>query len=86
MSLQGSHGACPAVVGDEEPSSWTTALTALLLTTTGCDYARLRHAVEWLIQSKGREANWFWRWKFRNIDTEVKFDPAKYGWAWVPSP
>jgi hypothetical protein len=51
--------------------------------TTGRN-ARLRGAVEWLIQSKGREANWFWRWKFRNVDSEVKFDPAKYGWSWVP--
>jgi hypothetical protein len=46
--------------------------------------ARLRPAIDWLIDSKGREASWFWRWKFRNIDTEVRFDPAKYGWAWVP--
>jgi hypothetical protein len=51
--------------------------------TTGRN-ARLPGAVEWLIQNKGREASWFWRWKFRNIDTDVRFDPAKYGWAWVP--
>jgi hypothetical protein len=82
--LQGSDGAWPAVVGDEEPSSWTTALTALLLATTRRDDARLRRAVDWLIHSKGREAIWFWRWKFRNLDTEVKFDPAKYGWPWIP--
>jgi hypothetical protein len=82
LNLQGRDGAWPAVVGDEEPSSWT--LTALLLTTTRRDDGRLRRAMEWLIQSKGREANWFWRWKFRNLDTEVKFDPAKYGWTWIP--
>lgn len=49
VSLQGSDDAWPAVVGDEEPSSWTTALTVLLLTATGHDDARLRRAVEWLI-------------------------------------
>jgi hypothetical protein len=38
----------------------------------------------WLLDAKGREANWFWRWKFRTVDNNVKFDPAKYGWSWVP--
>jgi hypothetical protein len=37
-----------------------------------------------LLDAKGREANWFWRWKFRTVDNNVKFDPAKYGWSWVP--
>jgi hypothetical protein len=82
-SLQGRDGAWPPVVGDEEPSAWTTALATLVLLTTGRN-SHLRGAIEWLIQSKGREANWLWCWKFRNLDTEVKFDPAKYGWSWVP--
>lgn len=84
LSFQGSHGAWPAIVGDDEPSAWTTALVILLLMITGYDNARLRCAVEWLIQNKGREANWLWRWKFRSVDTEVKFDPANYGWPWIP--
>lgn len=42
VSLQGSDDVWPSVVGDEEPSSWTTALTVLLLTATGHDDARLR--------------------------------------------
>jgi hypothetical protein len=52
--------------------------------TTGRSNAHLQRAVCWLLESKGREANWFWRWKFQNVDTEVKFDPAKYGWSWLP--
>src|SRR5215467_1002155 len=68
-SLQGRDGAWPAIVGDEEPSAWTTALATLVLLTTGRN-SHLRGAIEWLVQSKGREANWFWRWKFRNLDTE----------------
>lgn len=83
VSLQRSHGAWPAVVGDDEPSAWTTALATLQLMTTGHGNAHIRRAVEWLIQSKGREANWLCRWKFRTVDTEVKFDPAKYGWPWT---
>jgi hypothetical protein len=82
-SLQRKDGAWPAIVGDEEPCAWTTALAVLVLMTTGRN-ARLRGAVEWLIQSKGREANWFWCWRFQAVDNSVKFDPAKYGWSWIP--
>lgn len=82
--LQANDGGWPAVVGDEQQSSWTTALAALTLMTTGRCNAHLRRGVCWLIESKGREANWFWRWKFQNVDKEVKFDPTKYGWSWLP--
>jgi hypothetical protein len=78
-SLQRRDGAWPAVVGDEEPCAWTTALAVFVLMTIGRN-ARLRRAIDWLNESKGREASWFWRWKFRYIDSEVRFDPAKYGW------
>ena len=82
--LQASDGGWPAFVGDEQQSSWTTALAALTLMTTGHSNAQLQRAVGCLLESKGREANWFWRWKFQNVDKEVKFDPAKYGWSWLP--
>jgi hypothetical protein len=36
------------------------------------------------LDARGREAHWFWRWKFRTIDNKVKFDPTKFGWSWVP--
>ena len=29
------------------------------------------------------EAFWLWRLKFRTTDTNVRFDPSKYGWGWV---
>ena len=76
--LQANDGGWPAFVGDEQQSSWTTALAALtLLMTTGSSNAHLQRAVCWLIESKGREANWFWRWKFQNVDKEVKFEPRE---------
>src|SRR5438105_3769687 len=31
-----------------------------------------------------REAHWLYRLKFRTVDTQVRFDPHKYGWGWVP--
>jgi len=44
----------------------------------------LASAINWLLDAKGREASWLWRWKFQIIDNSVKFNPAKYGWSWVP--
>jgi hypothetical protein len=29
------------------------------------------------------EAFWLWRLKFRTTDTQVRFDPSKYGWGWI---
>jgi hypothetical protein len=45
---------------------------------------RVRAAIRWLVSAKGREANWFWRWKLRAVDNQVQIDPAKFGWSWVP--
>jgi hypothetical protein len=39
--------------------------------------------IQWLLNARGREANWFWRWKLRTVDNKVQFDPAKFGWSWV---
>jgi hypothetical protein len=39
--------------------------------------------IQWLIDSRGREATWLWRWKLRTVDNKVQFDPAKFGWSWV---
>jgi hypothetical protein len=38
----------------------------------------------WLTHSRGREAYWLWRWKFKLADTQARFDPDKYGWPWLP--
>jgi hypothetical protein len=32
---------------------------------------------------RGLEAHWFWRWKFKTADRNVRFDPDKYGWPWI---
>jgi hypothetical protein len=41
-------------------------------------------ALHWLLEGRGREANWLWRWKFRIADRDVRFNPDKYGWSWSP--
>jgi CubicO group peptidase (beta-lactamase class C family) len=43
----------------------------------------LTSAIHWLLEARGREANWFWRRKFQTFDTRVRFDPTKFGWGWV---
>lgn len=83
QSLQNRDGSWPAFVGDESEGCWVTALAVLSLITIGWDTAHVQLAIRWLLFAKGREANWFWRWKFQTVDKSVQFDPAKYGWSWV---
>lgn len=81
---QNTDGSWPAFVGDEPQGCWATGLATLALLATGRGLERIQSAIRWLIRSEGREANWFWRWKFQTVDASVKFDPTKYGWSWVP--
>jgi hypothetical protein len=37
-----------------------------------------------LVHSRPLEASWVVRLKFRLSDRQVRFDPTKYGWPWVP--
>jgi hypothetical protein len=82
---QNLDGSWPAFVGDEPLGCWTTALACLALQATGKGAQSISRAAHWLLHAKGREATWFWRWKFQTIDNSVRFDPAKYGWSWVPN-
>lgn len=84
LSLQNRDGSWPCIsVGDRE-GSWVTALALTALRAHGSAPDRMRNAVDWLTRSRGREAGWFWQWKFRTIDTSVPFDPSAFGWSWVP--
>jgi len=83
LGSQKGDGSWAPLLADEGDGCWTTALAALVLVALGAAPERLRYAIRWLLEARGREANWFWRWKFRTIDTRVKFDPSKYGWSWV---
>lgn len=83
-NLQNADGSWPAFAGDERDGCWTTALAMLTLLAVGGRSGALESATHWLVDAKGREANWFWRWKFQTVDKSVQFNPAKYGWSWVP--
>jgi hypothetical protein len=83
LKSQLRDGSWPAFRGDSE-GNWTTALAVCTLNLSG-DFAAARDkAVRWLVAEGGREGHWLWRWKFKTVDRNVKFDPDKYGWPWSP--
>ena len=83
LCLQRRDGGWPAFLGDSG-ASWTTAL-ALCALNQMTDFASTREkGFHWLIAERGREAHWFWRWKFKTVDRSAQFDPDKYGWPWSP--
>jgi hypothetical protein len=81
---QNRDGSWPIFASDEAEGCWTTSLAILTLLATRPRSEHIRAGVGWLLDATGREASWFWRWKFQMVDNGVKFDPAKYGWSWVP--
>ena len=83
LKMQMADGSWPAFPGDTE-SSWTTALavSALGLYENGAQ-ARAK-AVSWLLQARGKEAHWLWKWKFKLIERAAPIDPEKFGWPWMP--
>ena len=78
--LQNPDGSWPALAGDQRGCG-LTGLAALTLNNFGVA-SDVQQATVWLLQSRGKEAHWLWRWKFRARDTHVRFDPSKYGWPW----
>jgi hypothetical protein len=83
LSAQRADGSWPAFLGDSE-GSWATALALCTLNTTGDLAAAREKALRWLDAERGREGHWFWRWKFKTVDRNVRFDPDTYGWPWIP--
>jgi hypothetical protein len=83
LSLRNRDGSWPAFSGDEPEGCWATALAALGLMAVGNESTTFASGVRWLLNARGRETNWFWRWKFKTVDKSVQFDPEKYGWSWV---
>jgi hypothetical protein len=84
LRTQNPDGSWPAFEGDDPEGCWTTALAAIALRFFGAPSAPLEKAHRWLVSSKGREAHWFWKWKFRTVGRAVQFNPDKHGWPWFP--
>jgi hypothetical protein len=84
LKIQNPNGSWSAFEGDDPEGCWTTALAAITLRFSGAPSAPLEKSTLWLLDHKGREGHWFWKWKFRTADRAVRFDPDKYGWPWFP--
>jgi hypothetical protein len=86
LRQQRPSGAWSAVPDTDIPNAYPTALALLALRpyqTPAVQQAADR-AFEFLSGLQGRESHWLWQWKFRLFDRQVRFDPLKSGWPWVP--
>jgi hypothetical protein len=83
LHAQFTDGSWPSFIGDRD-SSWTTALAICVLNAANDSSGARERGLSWLLKTNGREANWFWRWKFKLADRAVRFDPDRYGWPWLP--
>jgi hypothetical protein len=84
LDRQLRDGSWAAFDGDAEPSG-LTGLALLTLGVLGAQGIYRQRAESWLVQTRGRESVWPWRWKFRTLDTTVRFDPGEFGWPWQPA-
>ena len=86
LGTQHRSGGWSALSNMEPLSAFHTALA--LLAIRPFPTASVRHAAdrgfEWLSELRGIESHWLWQWKFRLFDRQVRFDPSKSGWPWVP--
>jgi hypothetical protein len=84
IRIQNPDGSWPAFDGDDPEGCWTTAIAAITFHFLNRRSASLEKPMRWLLNHKGREGHWFWKWKFRTVDRAVQFNPDKYGWPWFP--
>lgn len=84
LRLQNPNGSWPAFTGDDGEGSGLSALGVMALINNGEIPLQAERGLKWLLDSKGKESNWLWRWKFRTTDTHVRFNPDKFGWPWMP--
>ncbi|MBV9084611.1 MAG: hypothetical protein JOZ62_18200 [Acidobacteriaceae bacterium] len=78
-------GCWPSADPGSPPGNWATALAVNALLHLSPEHPASRSGLQSLVDAKPQEASCLWRLKFRTMDTHVRFDPAKYGWSWVPN-
>ena len=84
LRIQNSNGSWPAFPGDDPEGSGFTGLAVYALHRSGVKGTATDRAIRWLMQSRGWESHWLWKWKFRTTDRHVRFNPDKFGWPWMP--
>lgn len=85
MTQQAVNGLWPAVGEKTALNFWATAMAIDTLSLLGANLAMVAPFLDALVQSRPLEASWLVRLKFRFSDRQVRFDPTKYGWPWVPN-
>ena len=83
LARQRLDGTWPSAEGADE-NIWATALAGNTLLYLQANPATLAASLDALVQCRPLEASWLVRLKFRYTDRQVRFDPTKYGWPWVP--
>jgi hypothetical protein len=84
LRSQNANGSWPAFSSDDEGGSGLTGLALYALNRCCAQEMVTNRAIQWLIESRGWESHWLWKWKFRTSDRHVRFDPDKFGWPWMP--
>ena len=85
LACQRPNGLWPAVGdGAADVSFWASAIAVNTLMILGAAPETFAGALDSLVNCRPLEASWLVRLKFRLSDRQVRFDPTKYGWAWVP--
>ena len=84
LSTQNRNGSWSAFVGDDQEGCWVTSLALITLRKLSAELKSLERAVSWLLDVRGREAHWLWKWRYRTMDRQVRFDPDQFGWPWTP--
>lgn len=84
VRIQRRDGAWSAIQSAGPPSVFHTALALIALRHLRVAFAEADRGLRWLESIRGNESHWFWKWKFRFFDRQVRFDPNKSGWPWVP--
>jgi len=64
---------------------WATALAVNTVMILGASPETCGASLDAMLQHRPLEASWLVRLKFRFSDRQVRFDPTKYGWSWVPN-
>jgi hypothetical protein len=84
LRVQNRDGSWPAFEGDDAEGCWTTALALIALRFVTARRTGFERSLTWLLENKGLEGHWFWKWKFKTVDRAVQFNPDKFGWPWFP--
>ncbi len=84
LEMQNPNASWPAFVGDDADGCGLTGLALYALKRCGVRGHATERAMRWLLDLRGWESHWLWKWKFRTSDRHVRFDPDKFGWPWTP--